>query len=762
MQPSVSDGIDFDDETMIEANVAPAPGENAHPLAPDYPAIDTYGKYEILGRLAVGGMAEVFLAREMASHGAGRHVAVKRILPQIADDDTFVEMFLDEARLAMRLNHPNICHIYDIGELEDTYFIAMEWVNGVPFGKLIARARDKGGLPITIAVKIMAHVADALNYAHQARDGVGRPLNIVHRDVSPQNVMVRFDGVVKLLDFGIAKAATQTSQTEAGIVKGKFSYMSPEQCLGKPLDARSDIFAIGACLYEALTGKPAFRRASDLDTMRAIVHEPVPSARLVRGDVPPRLDAILRKALAKDPGQRFQTAGEMYVALERFLAEQGEFVHAMHIANAIETMIPDAASRGPFGPGSSPSQKALQLESGSRPAGGRTKSDKNKQPEESSDPDLDTIDNLISPVGFDIDVGEPMQEDEELPTETWSGERIPSVVKRLQGGAADDTTTNVHNPDPSAGVPEIFTAPTAALDPATGAPLQPRDPAGPPPAAVADPFSQPASFIPEAPPQRGPSTLLRVAVVLLALFAAALVTVAVVWVTTGGDDEEEVSGDGTSVSESGEQPEGNPEGAAEGATAEGDEETAAQGDEGTAGSNEVAAGTGNEEPQTPAPTTAAVTVTTEPPGAAIRMGDREGESPVTWEEVEAGTYSVVATMNGRITAQQQVVVEAGSPAEVTLTLEEDRPAEQPQTPSQPPPQMQRRAPPPQGTLVLDTQPSGTRVFFGRTALGRTPLRARLPVGTVRLRLVTPDGTDHIRSVRVRPSGESRAFLPLTR
>jgi serine/threonine-protein kinase len=752
VQPSVSDGIDFDDETMIESNVGAQMSEGAHPLGPDFPAVDTYGKYEILGRLAVGGMAEVFLAREKASHGAGRHVAVKRILPQIADDDTFVEMFLDEARLAMRLNHPNICHIYDIGELEETYFIAMEWVNGIPFGKLIGRARDQGGMPITIAVKVMAHVADALNYAHQARDGVGRPLNIVHRDVSPQNVMVRFDGVVKLLDFGIAKAATQTSQTEAGIVKGKFSYMSPEQCLGKPLDARSDIFAIGACLYEALTGKPAFRRASDLDTMRAIVHEPVPSARLARADVPPRLDAILRKALAKDPGQRFQTAGEMYVALERFLAEQGEFVHAMHIANAIETLMPNAAARGPFGPDSNPSQKALQLESGSRPAGGRTKSDKNQAVAPESDPDLDTLDNQAVPAAFDIEVGEPMDEDDELPTEQWSGEQIPSVIKHLQAEAAaeavsDDATTNVANPD-APGVPFIHTEETAALDPATGGPLQAA--ASQPPAD--DPFARPASFAPE--PKR-PSTLLRVSVVLLALCAAALVTVAIVWSTTTNDEPEpEPEGEGgdTTVVEETES----------GSTAE--EEETVETSEGSETEELTAAGGGDQEGRevTPPPTTGSVTITTQPAGATVRMGDREGVAPVTWDEIEAGTHTVTASLDGHVDAEGEFVVEAGRPAEVRLTLIEEEPEPRVSDMSSGSTSHMRRPPPPQGTLVLDTQPRGTRVFFGRTALGRTPLRARLPVGTVRLRLVTPDGEDHVRSVRVRPSGESRAFLPLSR
>jgi serine/threonine-protein kinase len=636
----VSDDIDFDDETTVEPHGGASGDPLAHPLGPDYPAIDTYGRYEILGRLAVGGMAEVFLAREMASHGAARHVAVKRILPQIADDATFVEMFLDEARLAMRLTHPNICHIYDIGELEETYFIAMEWVNGVAFGKLITKGREQGGMPINIAVKIIAHVADALNYAHQARDGVGRPLNIVHRDVSPQNIMVRYDGVVKLLDFGIAKAATQTSQTEAGIVKGKFSYMSPEQCLGKPLDARSDIFAIGACLYEGLTGKPAFRRGSDLDTMRAIVHEPIPSARLVRTDVPPRLDAILRKALAKDPVQRFQTAGELYVALERFLAEEGAFVHAMHIASAIETLIPDASSRGPLGPGSNPSQRALQLPaSGSRPSPNRISDQKPQLPEH--DPDLDTLDTHLAPdPSFDVDLSDSVEDEEDLPTEQWSGDNVPSVIKRLHEEAIaakaaqtveDGGTTNVANPG-VAGVPAIYTDNTAALP---GKSYPPPD---------LDPFGQPADF---GTAPRGPSTLLRVSVVVLALFAAALVTVAIVWSTT----EEPLPTVGETAQGEGE------------STTEGTSQAPAETDDGPATTTETPEG-----PAEVPPPTGTVAITTTPSGATIVLDGRRGRSPLTWDDVAPGTHVVRARLDGFEPGEHEVVVVAGGRADVNFTL----------------------------------------------------------------------------------------------
>jgi hypothetical protein len=199
-----------------------------------------------------------------------------------------------------------------------------------------------------------------------------------------------------------------------------------------------------------------------------------------------------------------------------------------------------------------------------------------------------------------------------------------------------------------------------------------------------------------------------------------------------------------------------------GSTAE--EEETVETSEGSETEELTAAGGGDQEGRevTPPPTTGSVTITTQPAGATVRMGDREGVAPVTWDEIEAGTHTVTASLDGHVDAEGEFVVEAGRPAEVRLTLIEEEPEPRVSDMSSGSTSHMRRPPPPQGTLVLDTQPRGTRVFFGRTALGRTPLRARLPVGTVRLRLVTPDGEDHVRSVRVRPSGESRAFLPLSR
>lgn len=312
----------------------------------EQPALARYGRYELLGRLAYGGMAEIFLARE-AHVSAHRMLVIKRVLPHVAEDRHFVDMFVDEARLAMQLNHPNICHVYSFGEEEGTYYIAMEWVNGKTLSKIIRKARQEGGLPIPVALKVVAQVAEALDYAHRACDANGEPLGIVHRDVSPQNIMVSYDGAVKLLDFGIAKAASHSTRTEAGVIKGKFAYMSPQQCVGEPIDGRADIFALGVCLFEALTGRNPFRRKTEFETMSLIVREPTPDVRERRPEVPEEVQAILEKALMKQPEERYQSAGEMQLALEAAIAKLGVVVNGARIGEVVSRLFIDEVREGP-------------------------------------------------------------------------------------------------------------------------------------------------------------------------------------------------------------------------------------------------------------------------------------------------------------------------------------------------------------------------------------------------------------------------------
>jgi serine/threonine protein kinase len=274
-------------------------------------------RYEILAKLATGGMAEIFLARALSSTGVERHVVLKRILRQRAGDVQFVRMFLDEARLAAQLQHANVAQVYDIGRLGDSYFFTMEFVHGETVRGLLARAHAAHQpVPIGCALAIAVGAAAGLHHAHERRGVDGRPLGIVHRDVSPSNLMVSFDGGVKVVDFGVAKASDRMSETRSGTVKGKISYLSPEQCRGVDVDRRSDLFALGIVLWELLATERLYRRSSDFENMTAIVHEvpPPPSSR--RAEVPEALDDIVLRMLAKSPADRFQTGAEVIEALE--------------------------------------------------------------------------------------------------------------------------------------------------------------------------------------------------------------------------------------------------------------------------------------------------------------------------------------------------------------------------------------------------------------------------------------------------------------
>jgi len=230
-----------------------------------------FGKYYLLERINVGGMAEVFKAKTFGVEGFERLLAVKRILPNIAEDEEFITMFIDEAKIAVQLQHANIAQIFDLGKVDDSFFIALEYVHGRDLRSIFDRMRNKAeSLPIAMACYVTMQVCEGLDYAHNKRDAQGRELNLVHRDISPQNVLIGYEGECKLIDFGIAKAAGKASKTQAGILKGKFGYMSPEQVRGLPIDKRSDIFAVGIVLYELLTGERLFIGESDFSTLEKV------------------------------------------------------------------------------------------------------------------------------------------------------------------------------------------------------------------------------------------------------------------------------------------------------------------------------------------------------------------------------------------------------------------------------------------------------------------------------------------------------------
>ncbi len=331
-------------------------------------------------------MAEIFLARAAGAAGVARIVVVKRILPSAEKSADVTGAFIGEARVLARLSHPALVSIEEFGEQDRKHFLVMEWVRGVslrrvinamggatgrsldatvksrpaarvgaggPAGAAAATApsealREKGGMPWPVAARIFADLAAGLHHAHVAHDERGRPLKIVHRDVTPENVIVTWDGGPKLLDFGIAKSAIDPQKTAAGVLKGKLQYIAPEQYQGKVLDARSDVFALGACMYEALTGESLYARASEYETVAAIVLDPsVPSVRTARPDVPEELDAIVARALVKDRDGRTPSADEISAALEKLLVEKGQGVRDADVGAWLTKLFPGESGRDP-------------------------------------------------------------------------------------------------------------------------------------------------------------------------------------------------------------------------------------------------------------------------------------------------------------------------------------------------------------------------------------------------------------------------------
>ncbi len=290
-----------------------------------------FGQYVLLRRIARGGMAEVFLAQQKGLEGFDRRVAVKRILPHLADAPDFLKMFLGEAKLAAQLSHPNVVHIYDFGKVENDYFIAMEFIDGVHAGQLYKHGVEKERMPPTMVARIGADAANALHYAHELRNSAGQPLGLVHRDVSPANIMVSFDGVVKLCDFGIAKAAMLSDQlTNPGQVKGKYAYMSPEQTIASPLDGRSDVFSLAIVLWELLAGKTIVGRGDAVDAMRAIRDGKLTPILQAAPKTPPALAKALTWALQTRRETR-ATAMDFAQALEQFIKSSPELATPMQI-----------------------------------------------------------------------------------------------------------------------------------------------------------------------------------------------------------------------------------------------------------------------------------------------------------------------------------------------------------------------------------------------------------------------------------------------
>ena len=300
---------------------APPPVAPVREPAPPPPSVGTlFGQYELIEAISTGGMAEVFKARMKGVEGFQKIVAIKRILPHLTENDEFVTMFIDEAKLAAQLQHPNIIHIYDLGKIERSYYIAMEYIDGKDLRSLLRLLEDKKQrLPLGISLYIASRLAAALDYAHRKRDFQGRAMALVHRDVSPQNVLISLDGDIKLCDFGIAKAASKASHTRAGALKGKLQYMSPEQAWGKDLDHRSDIFSLGLVLYEMVTGKKVFAGDSELSILEQVRSPKLQPPREIDATVPPEVERIVLRALETNREARYQTAAELGADLDAAL-----------------------------------------------------------------------------------------------------------------------------------------------------------------------------------------------------------------------------------------------------------------------------------------------------------------------------------------------------------------------------------------------------------------------------------------------------------
>jgi len=309
-------------ERAFGAGPPPAPARSAAAWRSD-----VYGPYRLVDRVAVGGMAEVFKAKRGGVEGFEKIVAVKRILPHLSENKEFVDMFVNEAKMVAGLTHPNIVQIHELGKIEKSYYIAMEYVQGRDLRTIMRRAREKGlRIPLDLSLRIVNQVCAALDYAHRKKDDRGRAMEIVHRDVSPQNILISFEGNVKLADFGIAKAATKAHTTDRGALRGKLMYMSPEQAWGKPIDRRSDLFSLGLVLYEMITDARPFLNgpgsASEMGLLETVRQCRIAPPRSLNPRIPETLERIVLKALEPDPDQRYQDAGEWGRALERFLREQ--------------------------------------------------------------------------------------------------------------------------------------------------------------------------------------------------------------------------------------------------------------------------------------------------------------------------------------------------------------------------------------------------------------------------------------------------------
>jgi eukaryotic-like serine/threonine-protein kinase len=312
------------------------PGDPALPTETARWSVDElipFGKYILLNKISAGATAAVYRAKIRGEAGFERLLTIKRILPQMAGDHDFVETFVEEAKICARLNHSSICPTYELGKVGESLYLAMEWVAGKDLGAIVRRLENTGKvMPPLVAAWISSRLCDALDYAHALRDAAGKPIGIVHQDLSPSNIVVSYEGQVKLIDFGLAKAAGRAQQTNVDALKQKIGYMSPELVLGTTLDARSDVFGVGVCLYEMVTGRRLFAGADDIATLKLVSSANVPPPSALVDDTPEDLEMIMMRALERSPDRRWGTAGEMGQALAACVAGEDPTFGTRHVA----------------------------------------------------------------------------------------------------------------------------------------------------------------------------------------------------------------------------------------------------------------------------------------------------------------------------------------------------------------------------------------------------------------------------------------------
>jgi eukaryotic-like serine/threonine-protein kinase len=705
-----------------------------------------FGQYVLLRRIARGGMAEVFLAHQRGLEGFDRRVAVKRILPHLADAPDFVRMFLGEAKLAAQLSHPNIVHIYDFGKVEHDYFLAMEYVEGIHAGQVFKHGERSPRMSPTLVARIGADAAAALHYAHELMGANGKPLGLVHRDVSPANIMVSYDGIVKLCDFGIAKAMAASEQlTNPGQVKGKYAYMSPEQTIAAPLDGRSDVFSLAIVLWELLAGKNIVPRGDAVEAMRMIRDGRLPPI----DQAAPHVPAPLAKAIAwalETKRERRATAADLHQALEAFIKASPELATPMQLAQWVRARFPRDLS------GQHPALTPVPERLGTSAAPGT---------------------NLVAPGTVagtgthlatitppaDLIAASVLAEPDET-AETIAVIGGDTVDERPSGRARSATTDELANrPTTARGVPrDLATRATtprplalsdsvirAAEEPTRIAPdpglFSPQDsgvtilpaPGGPPPLATSTEHRLPSVF--EHPGTRQIPPLVtepvrhqrrRVWLPIAVLGGLMVVSFLIALAARSGPTAEEPDA-----------------GVALPIAVETDAVVAVA--DAAVADIDIDVDIDIDAAVEARPETSYLVINTIPPGATVKVGDQTRVSPTQFA-IEPGTYEVLAELDGYKPERRKVTLEVREHRTYDIALTRRATGERP-----PPQQV--------GTLSVRTNPY-SNVFLGLRKLGQSPFEITLPAGKYTLQFKNPAYPTATRTIRITPGKVTKVVFDL--